>query len=153
MGSFEMLAFSGIRPGETPEVLGILDRCGLFTGDMTPVMLKDFLVARKDGGIIGVVGLEICRGDALLRSLAVTEVNRRMGIGLKLVQSVEQYARSRRVKTLYLLTLTAETLFRKAGYSAIDRSTAPTALQATREFKSVCPDTAVCMRKEIKHAL
>ena len=148
-----MLAFSGIRPGEAPEVLAILDRCGLFTGDITPLMLKDFLLARKDGGITGVVGLEIWRGVALLRSLAVTEDNRRMGIGLKLVQPVEQYARSRRVETLYLLTLTAETLFRKAGYSVIDRSTAPAVLQATREFKSVCPDTAVCMRKEIKHAL
>jgi len=95
--------------------------------------------------------LEISSGDALLRSLAVTEVHRRMGIGLKLIKSAERYARSRRIETLYLLTLTAETIFRQAGYSVIDRSSAPVAMQATREFKTLCPDTAVCMKKEISH--
>jgi len=151
MVSFEMLAFSGIRPGEAPEVMGIIDQCGLPIEDITQTMLKDFLIARKGADILGVVGLEISSGDALLRSLAVTEAHRRMGIGLKLVKSAERYARSRRIETLYLLTLTAEALFRQAGYSAIDRSSAPVAMQATREFKTLCPDTAVCMKKEICH--
>jgi amino-acid N-acetyltransferase len=151
MDSIEMLAFSGIRPGESAAVMGIIDQCGLPIEDITPAMLKDFLIARKGADIIGVVGLEISSGDALLRSLAVTEVHRRMGIGLKLIKSAERYARSRRIETLYLLTLTAETIFRQAGYSVIDRSSAPVAMQATREFKTLCPDTAVCMKKEISH--
>lgn len=151
MISIEMLAFSGIRPGEAPEVVSIIDQCGLPVEDITRAMLKDFLVARKGADILGVVGLEISNGDALLRSLAVTEANRRMGIGLKLVKSAERYARSRRIETLYLLTLTARALFQQAGYSAIDRSSAPVHMQATREFKTLCPDTAVCMKKEICH--
>lgn len=147
--ALEMLTFSGVRPGEDSAVIGILEQCGLPFQDITLLMLKDFLVARKDGDIVGVIGLEICRGDALMRSLAVTDVNRRMGIGLKLVQSVEQYARVRRVETLYLLTTAAEGFFRNAGYAAVERQTAPDALQATREFQTLCPDIAVCMRKEI----
>ena len=151
MGSIEMLAFSGIRPGEAAEVLGIIGQCGLPVEDITQTMLKDFVVARKGADIVGVVGLEIIGGDALLRSLVVTETQRRNGIGLKLVQSVERYARSRRMGALYLLTLTAKALFQKAGYSIIDRKSAPVAIQATNEFKALCPDTAVCMKKEISH--
>ena len=151
MDSLGTLAFSGIRTGESAAVMGIIDQCGLPIEDITPAMLKDFLVARKGADIIGVVGLEISSGDALLRSLAVTEAHRRMGIGLKLIKSAERYARSRRIETLYLLTLTAKAIFRQAGYSVIDRSSAPVAMQATREFKTLCPDTAVCMKKEISH--
>ena len=144
-------SFSGIRPGEAPKVIDILNHCGLPTEDITPALLKDFLVARKGDAIIGVAGIEISGRDALLRSLAVIKGSRGTGIGLKLVLSAERYARSRNVKSLYLLTLTAEAFFRKAEYSAIDRGSVPAAMQATCEFKTLCPATAACMQKEITH--
>jgi len=36
MDSFEMLAFSGIRPGEASAVMGMLEQCGLPVEDITP---------------------------------------------------------------------------------------------------------------------
>lgn len=149
MDSLGMLAFSGIRPGEAPEIMNILRQCDLPFEDITTEMLKNFIAARKGAAIIGVAGLEISDGDALLRSLAVTEANRGAGIGMKLVASIERYARSRRVETLYLLTMTSEAFFRKAGYAVIDRSKAPAAIKASSQFTTLCPETAVCMQKEI----
>lgn len=149
MDSLEMLTFRAVRPGEIPDVIGILEQCGLPTGDLTLPLLKNFLVARKNAAILGVAGLDIQGRDALLRSLAVAEGSRKKGIGSKLVASAERYACSRNVETLYLLTLTAEALFHKAGFAVIDRKTAPLTMQATREFRSLCPVAAVCMRKEI----
>ena len=149
MKSIGTVAFSGVRPGESKSVVTIIETCGLETRDISTAMLKNFLVARKEGAIIGTVGLEICGPDALLRSLAVLEGCRRAGIGRKLVDAVESYALSRNIQRLYLLTLTAPAFFQHAGYVEIDRQTAPGTLQATGEFSRLCPDTAVCMYKEI----
>jgi amino-acid N-acetyltransferase len=149
MNALEMLAFSGIRPGEAPEIMNILRQCDLPFEDITAEMLKNFIAARKGAAILGVAGLEISGGNALLRSVAVTEPNRGAGIGMKLVAAIERYARSRRVETLHLLTITAEAFFRKAGYAIIGRSKAPAAMQTSNEFTTLCPKTAVCMQKEI----
>lgn len=149
MDTSQMPVFSGIRAGEAPEIINILRQCDLPIEDITTEMLKNFLVARKSAVILGVVGLDIHGHDALLRSLAVVEDSRGKGIGSLLVASAERYARSRNVQSLYLLTLTAKALFRKVGYAVIDRRTVPAKMQATREFESLCPATAVCMKKEI----
>ena len=124
-------------------------QCDLPTEDITSELLKNFVAARKGAVIIGVVGLEISGKEALLRSLAVVEANRGAGIGMKLLTSIEDYARSRGVETLYLLTMTAETFFQKAGYAIIARSKTPAAIQTTSEFTGLCPETAICMQKEI----
>lgn len=153
MHSSDTIFVSGIRPGEAGQIIALLAACGLVTDDLSPAMLKNFLVARSGGDICGVVGLEIRGGDALLRSLGVAKTHRTRGIGRKLVQSAERYARSRHVQTLYLLTLTAQGFFEKAGYSVIERASAPQAMQATGEFKCLCPDAAVCMRKDLGHGL
>jgi amino-acid N-acetyltransferase len=129
--------------------MDLVGACGLHTEDLTEEMLDDFLVARKAGEIAGVVGLEICGSDALLRSLAVSEVHRGQGVGRKLAASVEKAARSSGVKTLYLLTLTAEGFFAGRDYETIDRGQAPERIQASAEFSRFCPSSAVCMRKTI----
>jgi amino-acid N-acetyltransferase len=85
----------------------------------------------------------------LLRSLAVAKAYRRQGLATQLVNKIEEYARSQKVATLYLLTLTAENFFSGRGYKKIDRKAAPAALQETTEFKSLCPQTAVCMKKRL----
>jgi len=65
------------------------------------------------------------------------------------VDKIEEYARSKKIDTLYLLTLTAENFFSARGYHKTDRKSAPPALQETTEFKSLCPQTAVCMKKHL----
>ncbi|MGR8918854.1 MAG: hypothetical protein ACU85V_04495, partial [Gammaproteobacteria bacterium] len=48
-----------------------------------------------------------------------------------------------------LLTETAAAFFEHLGYSRAPRAAAPATIAATAEFASLCPDTAVCMRRVI----
>ena len=127
----------------------VLTAGGLHHQDITPSHLQHFLVLKDDPSstLTGVVGLELINNNALLRSLAVLEPHRSKGLATQLLKEIEKYARSNQVDTLYLLTLTAERFFTKRGYRKTDRKSAPPAIQETAEFKSLCPATAVCMKK------
>jgi amino-acid N-acetyltransferase len=96
-----------------------------------------------------VVGLEVLGEVGLLRSLAVPQEDRGRGVGTQLTHKAEDYARTLGVQALYLLTTTAPDFFARRGYQRIDRAAAPAPLQATTEFQSLCPSTAVCMVKYI----
>lgn len=144
-----VVTFSGVRPAEEEAVKTLIAACDLHTDDLSIEKLRHFVVARKGDAIIGVVGLELFPPHALLRSLAVAEAYRGQGIAAQLVEAAERYARSVGVESLYLLTLTAENLFRKCGYIELRRASAPDAIQATGEFNSLCPESAVCMHKHI----
>jgi amino-acid N-acetyltransferase len=97
--------------------------------------------------VIGVVGLEVLRPLALLRSLAIDPLFRNRGLGSELTQQAEKYADSLNIQALYLLTTTAEGFFAKRGYQKVPRETLPNQIQGTAEFRSLCPVTVVCMVK------
>lgn len=139
------------RSGDEKSIKDLLRACGLPYADLTPVHLDHFLVVYQDGHLAGSVGLEPCGSLGLLRSLAVSPAERGRAIGSGLTQEMETYALSTGIRDLYLLTTTAREFFSKHGYQVIVRETAPDALQATEEFKSICPSTAVCMRKRIEN--
>jgi amino-acid N-acetyltransferase len=135
---------------DSSRVKQVLMDCGLPSEDITPDHLDHFLILRNDDRLAGVVGLEIFGRYALLRSLAVTRSNRAKGFAIQLTKQAEIYARSKKVGTLYLLTLTAEGFFSKQGYQKTDRDSVPTVLQRTTEFKNLCPANAVCMVKALE---
>ena len=95
----------------------------------------------------GVVGLEVYDEVALLRSLAVSTKSRGNGYGKELVSHAEGYAQSLGVKAVYLLTTTAADFFQQLGYKAVDRETAPEAIQQTQQFSVLCPATSAFMVK------
>ena len=130
----------------------VLAACGLEHRDLKPAQLQHFLMVKDETALAlnGVVGLEIKGHAALLRSLAVMHAHRQQGLATELVRKVEEYARSKNIDTLYLLTLTAEDFFSAQGYHKTDRKSAPPALRETTEFKSLCPQTAVCMKKHLR---
>jgi amino-acid N-acetyltransferase len=111
--------------------------------------LANFIAAKAGDSIIGVNGIEIYGQDGLLRSLAVEPAFRGKGISRELNARILEYARQKGVKKLYLLTLTAENYSAKLGFRKIERASLPESIQATAEFKSLCPQTAVCMLKVI----
>jgi len=111
--------------------------------------LKDFILAKSTGGIIGVVGLEAYDGIGLLRSLAVLPEVRGKGIGKELCSRAIAHAHTQKINELFLLTTTADSFFAKCGFHKIGRNLAPAPLQASVEFKSLCPDSAVCMRMQL----
>lgn len=112
--------------------------------------LKHFLLAWNEADLIGVIGLEITDQYALLRSLAVSADYRNKGIGSWLVGEIENHATSLKLKTLYLLTMTAESFFAKHGYQRTSRESTPDSIQNTAEFANICPASAACMFKHLK---
>ena len=131
------------------DILRLLETCGLPTADLSPALLEGFLVQRQAGGLQGVVGLQIFERVGMLRSLAVLAERRGRGWGEQLTQQAEELARKRGVGELYLLTTTAEGFFTRLGYQAIAREQAPLAIQNSAEFQSLCPASAVLMRKNL----
>jgi len=108
-----------------------------------------FYQARRAGQRVAIGGLETCPPDALLRSLLVLDEQQGQGIGSAVCKSLENRARRQGIETVYLLTTTASGFFADRGYERIDRQDAPEPIQATTEFSQLCPDSAVCMAKEL----
>ena len=135
------------RDLDFPAVIRLLEDAGLPHADLTPGHLAHFLVLREADAIVGVVGME-ARGDAgLLRSLAIAADRRGGGLAARLVDALEARARAFGIRTLYLLTTTAEGFFARRGYASADRGAVPDAILATEEFRGICPSTAACMSK------
>ena len=133
---------------ELPEATSLLAASGLPTADLSPAII---LLGVRDGvGLEGLAGLEPHGPVGLLRSLAVRHDRRRSGLGSALVLEVERLAAAHGIPDLYLLTTTAEAFFRHRGYAPVERPSVPAAIQSTAEFTSVCPSSAVVMRKALR---
>lgn len=129
--------------------LTLLSEHGLPTGDLADLDLSSFLGCGDEDDPEGIVGLELHGADALLRSLAVRAGSQSRGCGKALVKAAEAFAREQGAESLYLLTETAETFFAKLGYERIDRAVVSESIRRTREFSSLCPDSAAVMRKAL----
>lgn len=127
--------------------VALLKAEGLPISDLTDAHLEHFFFAGSRASPAGLVGLEIYGANALLRSLVIGASDRGKGLGSELVQHAENYAASQRVRSIYLLTATAETFFKRLGYQRIERLKAPASIQQTREFASLCPASSAFMVK------
>jgi amino-acid N-acetyltransferase len=132
-----------------PSVVTLLEAEGLPASDLTESHLEHFFFTGSDGEPSGLVGLEIYGEAALLRSLVVSTAARTQGLGSALVLHAEEYAASRHVRALYLLTTTAESYFKRRGYRRVDRAQAPSSIQSTRQFVSLCPASSAFMIKRL----
>ena len=131
-------------PADLPAVEGLLTRSGLPLDGVRDA-LPTFVVAQAGDDIVGVAGLEVCCDNALLRSVAVADPWRSLGVGRALVTRVIADAEARGIPALYLLTTTAEHYFPKFGFSPIARDRVPDDIRATAEFTSACCASAIVM--------
>ena len=141
-----------LMPGTIEDLAAIrslLLENGLPHSDLTPQQVINFLVAYHGNRLVGAVGLETYDLAALLRSLVVHHDFRCLGIGARLVHEIEHQAISYGVSQLYLLTTTAEGYFTRLGYHRIERAMTPPTIQATSEFRSLCPASACCLQKSL----
>jgi len=127
----------------------LLDRAGLPTADLTDEHMRNFFYAGEAQAPIGVVGFELYAPDALLRSLVVAPAGRSFGVGTVLVYQVEVEAQAQGVRSMFLLTTTAEGFFRKLGYERLPREAAPAAIGSTSEFSNLCPASSAFMVKHL----
>lgn len=107
--------------------------------------LPNFVVLLNDDEMIGCVGLEVSGSKALLRSLGVMPESQGIGAGSMLYETVVESARQRGIDEIYLLTETAEPFFAVRGFQIILRELVDEKVKSSVEFRSACPQSAVCM--------
>lgn len=127
--------------------VALLAAAGLPSSDLTEPLLDNFLFSGPRDAPTGLVGLEIYDSVALLRSLAVAPDARRSGLGSALLEQAEGYAYARGVRSLYLLTTTAQRFFESRGYRLTSRENCPAAIRSTSEFASLCPASSALLVK------
>lgn len=111
--------------------------------------VRTMVVAEQGPVVIGVAAVELYADGALLRSVAVAPEAQGRGLGQRLTDAALDAARARGVHTAFLLTTTAERFFPKMGFEVISRQEVPASVQASVEFQSACPASAVVMRKHL----
>lgn len=112
--------------------------------------LQNLVVARRDDEIVGTVCVEVYGQVGLLRSFTVASADQGKGIGRLLYDAIIAYGRMHGVREVYLLTTTAESFFRKLGFTTIERSRLPGQIQMTTEVQSLCRSAAICMTRKIE---
>lgn len=79
-------------------------------------LLPTFVVAERDGAVVGCAALEIYSSRlAEVRSLAVTDALRGQGVGRRLVEACVKIARERQVMEVMAIT-SNEAFFRAVGF-------------------------------------
>lgn len=141
-----------VRELEPPDVLTL--RAMLAAADL-PTAEIDRAGARyiklcRGGETIAFAGLEAHGRDALLRSVVVHPVERGRGAGRHVVEAALAGAAKAGIATVYLLTTTAPEFFARLGFAVVPRDQVPPAIARTSEFATLCPASAVCMRKDIR---
>jgi len=81
----------------------------------------------------------------LLRSVVVREDYRGRGLARRITTHLLNQARDEGRVAIYLLTETAQTYFEDLGFVPMARADVPQAVSRTRQFVSLCPDSASCM--------
>ena len=109
--------------------------------------LETMLVARSGIDVVGAAAVELYADGALLRSVVVDPAYQGQGLGGRLTESALQLADRHGVNAVFLLTTTAENFFPRFGFGPVPRSVVPWSVQASVEFQSACPASALVMRK------
>jgi len=126
----------------------LLNEAGLPTQDL---LLPDRRFFRFDekGELLGFGGIEGIGTDRLLRFLVVMEGRRGLGLGRRMLEMLEHIASADGALRLHILTNTAPDFFSTNGYRVALRDEAPESISNSVEFKSLCPDSATYMVKDI----
>ena len=148
-GVLRMMGAKGvaIRPASPLDLVGVERLLGAVDLPLAGVReaIGGFVVAEAGGELAGVAGLEVHGEDGVLRSVAVAESYRGVGLGARLTEAVVERARAAGLSRLYLLTTTAESYFPRHGFRRIERAEASESVQASVEFREACPASAVAM--------
>ena len=136
---------SGAAPNDWDRVAALLSTSSLPL-DGAQEHLINFVLAERAEAVVGCAVVERYGDAGLLRSVAVTESERGKGTGAALVGRCLEDARAAGIRTLVLLTTTAERYFPRFGFEVIDRDAVPEGVRASAEFRGACPASATVMR-------
>lgn len=143
--------FRAASAADLADIQALLKHAGLPFEDLSAALMPDFIVLRgASGELLAAGGFEIHGEDGLLRSVVVADATRGQGLGGTVTTMIERRARKRGIRALFLLTTTAADFFPRLGYERFDRGGVPPALAGSAEFASLCPASAVCMKKNLE---
>jgi amino-acid N-acetyltransferase len=111
--------------------------------------VSTMVVAKQGSEVVGAAAVELYADGALLRSVVVDPMVQGQGLGHRLSDAALSIAKDRGTHTAFLLTTTAGKFFPKLGFEQIVRDDVPASVQASIEFQSACPASAVAMRKRL----
>jgi len=140
-----------LRPAtklDLPGVLALLRDTGL-PADGAESWIDHFVVAERDGEVVGSAGLELYGDDALLRSVATAAAVRGTGVGAQLVEAALARARAMRVQTVYLLTTSAADWFTRFGFERVPRERVSAGVRGSVQFGIVTCSSAIAMRRAV----
>jgi amino-acid N-acetyltransferase len=142
-------AITSAAPEDLPEILGLLERCGL-PQDGLKTSTALIVVAKDADAVLGCAALEVYGTAGLLRSVAVDSAHRWQAVGTQLVERMVAEAKQHGIRELYLLTETAAEYFPRLGFRPIAREAVSPAIHASVEWTSACPASAQVMVCEIE---
>jgi len=124
--------------------------CALLEANRLPALpgeipLSNVLVVLGDGSVVGAIALEVACRRGLLHSAVVAPSHQGKGIGTSLVASLVARAHELGLRALYLVTGDASDFFARSGFSAVERTEVPREIQATRQYREQCSDSAAVM--------
>jgi len=132
-------------PADLPGILDLLRQSDLPLAGVD-AHLPTVLAARDGARLTGCAALELYGVAALLRSVAVASDRRGTGLGQRLTRAALDLARTRGVRTVYLLTTTAGEFFPRFGFQPITRDEIDPAVRQSVELTTACPESALVMR-------
>ncbi|MCP4471469.1 MAG: GNAT family N-acetyltransferase [Gammaproteobacteria bacterium] len=135
----------GLRPADLAQLESLLGAHHLPYEDCAE-QVQIFCGVFDGGELIAAGGLEPAAEYALLRSIVVQERYRARGLARSISEWLRRQAEAEGRVAIYLLTETAEDYFAKQGFEKVARDAVPAAIMRTRQFSSLCPDSASCMR-------
>ncbi|MEM6818942.1 MAG: arsenic resistance N-acetyltransferase ArsN2 [Pseudomonadota bacterium] len=134
---------------DLPAIARLLSTSGLPVDDLDDQDLSLFRIVLSSDSLVAVAGLERHGDLALIRSVATATSVRGQGKAKALVADLEALAIAKGIDAIYLLTETAERFFTHLGYVEQNRTSVPAAIQRSRQFSSICPDSATVMCKSL----
>ena len=133
-----------LPPDRLPQLETLLRASGLPADDCAEQADSFFALFDHDR-LVAAGGLERAGEYALLRSLVAHPDYRGRGLGRALCEFLLRRARAQNLVAVYLLTETAAAYFERLGFRRVERGQVPVEIQHTRQFSSLCPDSADCL--------
>src|SRR5688500_12779952 len=127
------LTYKTISDTESFEAFrSLLKASGLPADDLD--FKRDLLVGYYEGDeLVGTGGLEVYGKYALLRSLSVKMGIRGKAVGSTITEYLLAEAKTRKLKSIYLLTETARGFFLKKGFADVKREDVPEDIKKSAE--------------------
>ena len=101
--------------------------------------LAHFVVAHRDGRLVGCGGLELYADDSagLVRSMAVDGDLHGTGVGSRILAWVEEHARELGLQRLYLFTLDKAPFYERFGYELVEYDAFPPSARSSFQYRVV----------------